>query len=150
MVSVMSLMAAKAELARGKATEWQALLAEAQEQVDYWLAEAAAEEDAVRRLRLALEERSELTEAAASLSQVLTEVEEAADAVGVSLPGRRVEGPAGVGKSAVAVPRGPVASWGPGLDEGVLPEVYRAALVVVREARGRCWPGRWPRSWAGR
>lgn len=128
MVSVVSLMTAKAELARGKAAEWQALLAEAQEQVDHWMVEAAAEEDAVRRLRLALEERGELAQAAAELSPVLTEVEEPADPVSVSLSAG--DGPA------VAVAGGVVASWAPGLVEDVLPERYRQALAFVREAEG--------------
>ncbi|MFZ3492023.1 hypothetical protein ACODT5_02060 [Streptomyces sp. 5.8] len=127
MVSVMSLMAAKAEVARGKATEWQVLLAEAQEQVDYWLAEAAAEEDAVRRVRLALEERPELTEVAASLSPVLTEVEEVADAVGASLPVGAAE-PAAAGEPTSAVARGPVPVWEPGVEEG-----------CCRRCIGRCW-----------
>lgn len=134
MVSVVSLMTAKAELARGKAAEWQALLAEAQEQVDHWMAEAAAEEDAVRRLRLALEERGELAQAAAELSPVLTEVEEPAGPVSVSssagAPGPAEDGPA------VAVPGGVVASWAPGLSEDVLPERYRQVLAFVREAEG--------------
>ncbi|WP_411575160.1 hypothetical protein [Streptomyces fradiae] len=135
MVSVVSLMTAKAELARGKATERQALMAEAQEQVDHWLAEAVAEEDAVRRLRPALEKRSELTEAAALLSPVLTDVDEVADMVGTSVP-VRVDGRAPGREPVPVVARGQVAVWEPGRDEKVLPEMYRAALVVVREAEG--------------
>ncbi|KPI05774.1 hypothetical protein OV450_3901 [Actinobacteria bacterium OV450] len=134
MVSVMSLMAAKAELARGKATEWQSLLVEAQEQVDHWLAEAVAEEDAVRRLRLALEERAELAEVAASLSLVVMEVDEVADAVGALAPVRAAE-PRAAGGPVLTV-AGPIAVWEPGRDEEVLPEMYRAALAVVRESQG--------------
>ncbi|MCX4775346.1 hypothetical protein [Streptomyces sp. NBC_01264] len=136
MVSVVSLMTAKAELARGKAMEWQALLAEAQEQVDFWLAEASAEEDAVRRLRLALEERLELTDKAAVLSPVLTEVEEIADAAGASSPVRPVRTQEVAVGEETPVVRGAVASWEPGRDESVLPGVYRAALAVVREVKG--------------
>lgn len=134
MVSVVLLMTAKAELARGKAAEWQALLAEAQEQVDHWMAEAAAEEDAVRRLRVALEERGELAGVAAGLSPVLTEIEEACGPVSVpssvGVPGPVSEGPA------VVVPGGAVASWAAGLVDDVLPQRYRQALAFVRESAG--------------
>ncbi|MCX4781606.1 hypothetical protein [Streptomyces sp. NBC_01264] len=101
MVSVVSLMTAKAELARGKAMEWQALLAEAQEQVDFWLTEASAEEDAVRRLRLALEERLELTDKAAVVRGAVASWE----------PGRDESVLPGVYRAALAVVRevkGPV------------------------------------------
>ncbi|MCY0963550.1 hypothetical protein [Streptomyces sp. H27-H5] len=135
----MSLMTAKAELARGKAMEWQVLLAEAQEQVDHWLAEAAAEEDAVRRLRLALEERAELAGAVASLSPVMTEVDEVADAVGALAPVRAAE-PRTAEEAAPAAARGSIAVWEPGREVEVLPEMYRKTteLGPIRGCQVAC------------